>query len=35
MAAYETTHCCSDDAVMASIMTNNAADDRALQATFG
>jgi SOS response associated peptidase (SRAP) len=35
MATYEAAHCCSDYAVMASIMANDTSNDRALQATFG
>ena len=30
MATYEAAHCCADYAVMASIMANNASNDRAL-----
>jgi hypothetical protein len=35
MATYEAAHCCSDYAVMVSIMANDTSNDRALQATFG
>jgi hypothetical protein len=35
VATYEAAHCCADYAVMASIMADNAANDRALQATLG